>query len=94
MNEIIEFICQELNINKDKINSVSQCAEVSQARSIIAYFSHYHAGYTLKTISIYFERRADNISETMHRHLIKNKIQARLNQLSYAFQRRIIELRD
>lgn len=89
--ELIAFICQTLNIPIEKINSISQMPTVCQARSIIAYFADYHANYALKTIAIYFERRADNISNTLHRHLADKKIQAKLKELTYVFQREMME---
>jgi putative transposase len=69
LETIINIICKHLRVTPDEISSGSQARHISLARSIIAYFAHYHALYTLEDIAMVFYRQAGSLSKTMQRHL-------------------------
>lgn len=89
INEIIYFISEHLGINIDKISSVSQEPKICQARSLITYFAHYHAGYTLLSIALFLDREPDSISKTMHRNLANSQFKSDIEKLTHHFQRKI-----
>ena len=66
---LANLICHHLHLPLDKICSESQARRISLARSMIVYFAHYHAKYTLEDIATLLGRQAKSISHTLHRHL-------------------------
>ncbi len=70
IEEIRAIICKQLNIEEGLISSVSLNQKVVFARSMIAYFAHYHGRYYLKDIASSMARCSDTVSRTMHKHLI------------------------
>ncbi len=71
IDEIINVICEIINVEKKQLRSPSQKAEFVLARAITTYFCHYYAGYNLNAIAPYFERKADGLSRVMHK-MLKN----------------------
>lgn len=67
---IIEaIVCKQLRVSVDSIASSSLAKRVSLARSMIAYFAHYHAKYTFDDIAAVVCRQPNSISKTLRRHL-------------------------
>lgn len=69
INEIIHAVSDELSADEDEIVSASLSREICNARAIITYFSHYHAGYKLKDIALYFSQNPESTSRAMHRFI-------------------------
>lgn len=72
LNKIAKIICQHLEISIDDLSSDSQKMNISLARSMLAYFGHYHAKYTLRDIACILAREPDSVSKTMKRHIKKS----------------------
>ncbi len=66
---IEKIVCKQLRVSVDSIASDSQAKQVSLARSMIAYFAHYHAKYTFADIAAVVCRQPNSISKTLRRHL-------------------------
>lgn len=69
IDTIIKIVCSHLNVSQDDLSSGSQIRNVTLARSMIAYFSHYHALYTLNDVAALFCLQRNSLSKTLHRHL-------------------------
>lgn len=70
LNTLTIVICDHMQIPLEKIASPSQAKRVSLARSMIAYFAHYHAHYTFADIAGILGRQPKSISKTLCRHLM------------------------
>ena len=66
---IEKIVCKQLRVSVDSVASDSQSKQVSLARSMIAYFAHYHAKYTFEDIAAVVCRQPNSISKTLRRHL-------------------------
>lgn len=66
---ISKVICEQLGVTLDDVASVSQARNISLARSMIAYFAHYHARYSFIDIATVVCRDPPSISKTLRRHL-------------------------
>lgn len=66
---IAKIVSEKMNVSQEKIESGNQNRQVCLARSMIAYFSHYHAKYTFQDIAAVVCRQPNSISKTMHRYL-------------------------
>lgn len=73
LHKIAKIVCEHLNVPINELASNSQKSTVSLARSMITYYAHYHAKYTLQDIASTFGRQANSISKTLQRHLRKSK---------------------
>ncbi len=69
IHEIIEIISEQLKINPKEIISGSQAVKPTLGRSLVTYFCHYHAKYTLQDISLILYRDPSSLSKTLQRHL-------------------------
>lgn len=72
--EICQIICDVFNIRLESLSSISQARQLSQARAIAAYYSHFYGNFSLKFISIQFERHPKSLSRTMY-SIMKGKEQ-------------------
>ncbi len=66
---ISEVVCHTLNIQASQLKSVSHNRDIVFARSMVAYFAHFHGRYYLKDIADSLQQHPDSISRTMHRNL-------------------------
>lgn len=78
--EIVELVCHHMNIHSGQLSSSSCEKRFVMARCLITYLAHYHAGYFLKDIAKLFCRKADSVSETLHRYLSSERKRAELIQ--------------
>lgn len=69
LTTIEAIVCKKLRVSVDNIASASLAKRVSLARSMIAYFGHYHAKYTFDDIAAVVCRQPNSISKTLRRHL-------------------------
>jgi putative transposase len=81
LHKIAHIVCECLDVPEKTLSSVSQDRNVTFARSMIAYFGHYHAKYTFDEIAAYFCMLPKSISSTMHRYLRKIKVDGKFNRL-------------
>lgn len=89
VNYIAKYVCGFMNIEIEKISSVSQNKLVCTARNAIAYFAHYYANHTLVKIAVYFDRKSDSVSCSLHRNLSNAEFLALLKKLNYSFLNKI-----
>ena len=68
--KLVKIICDHMQVNPDAIPSPSLAKRVSLARSMLAYFGHYHGRYTFEDLACLMGRQAKSISKTLHAHLI------------------------
>ena len=73
LRKIAEVICDQVGIDIKLLDSESQAHDVSLARSMTAYFAHYHAKHSLKDIAAVFCREPDSVSKALHRCLRRAK---------------------
>lgn len=73
VQQIMRIICDYLNVDLDDISSGTRAKRAVLARAMIAYYSHYHAKYTLNDIASFFGLKTDSLSKTMHRYLKQAK---------------------
>lgn len=66
---ITKIVCEQLQVSLDSIASENLSKRVSIARSMIAYFAHYHAKYTYHDIAAVLCRQPASVSSTLRRHL-------------------------
>jgi REP element-mobilizing transposase RayT len=69
LNVICKIVCEILRVSLEKVASDSQARRASLARSMIAFFGHYHAKYTYEDIAAVVCREPNSISKTLRRHL-------------------------
>lgn len=68
IHRIIKVVCEFFNITEDDACQ-SHSRKAALARSMIAYYAHYHANYPLNDIAKYFCMLTNSLSATLHRHL-------------------------
>lgn len=66
---IAKVVCKQFQVSLESIVSDSQARRVTLARSMIAYFGHFHAKYTFVDISAIVCRQPNSIGKTLSRHL-------------------------
>jgi hypothetical protein len=66
---IVKIVCDQMQLSHDKIPSDSQSRRVSLARSMVAYFAHYHAKYSYEDIAAVVCRTPNSIGKTLRRYL-------------------------
>lgn len=71
LRKIANVVCAELNLSMKELTSERQTQSIALARSLVTYFAHYHASYTLQDISAALGRKPDSLSKTLQRHLEK-----------------------
>lgn len=89
LHKIIDIVCDYLDVNPDDLSSGSQARKVTLARSMITYYSHYHAKYQLEDIASYFCLQRDSVSKTLHIHLRKAKSDMRINRMMEVLDSRL-----
>lgn len=90
LEKIITIICEQMQISQEQLASGSVRRKIVLARSMIAYFAHYRAGFLLTNIAICLDKRADSISKTMHSTLNQLHSNHKLAQLMNSIERKLI----
>lgn len=69
IHQISTIVCKHLFVKMNDISEDSHNRKINLVRSIIAYFAHYFANYSIAEISDIFDRHPESISRAMHREL-------------------------
>lgn len=86
---ISRVVCEQLEVTLDAIASVSQARNISLARSMIAYFAHYHARYSFIDIATIVCRDPPSVSKTLRRHLRRAKTGSDVKNAMEAIERKL-----
>ena len=89
LDEIINTICTESGTERTVLSEPVYSRDVCHIRSLITYFAHYHAGYTLKDIAIFVWQLPDSVSRTMHRQIKQGKLQKHIKPLKNALNQSV-----
>ena len=89
LREIAEIICEHIGVPTKQLTSYSQNRKVSLARTLIAYYGHYHAKYFLRDIALIFGRRPETISRNMNRYLKNAENNQELMDLMCQLERKL-----
>lgn len=89
LKTIMRIVCDCLDIKLDEIVSCSQARRITLARSMVTYYGHYHAKYTLEDIAGNFHMRADSVSKTLQRHLRKAQTCKEIRRIMIAVERKL-----
>jgi putative transposase len=89
---ITTTICEQLQIAKEQLCSISTARQLVFARSMVTYFAHYRSGYTLTDIAIQLNRKADTLSKTTHNIFIKTQSNSKLLQLISKLEKKFMLL--
>ncbi len=89
--EISAVVCEQMKLPPEAICSVSHRKEIVFARSMIAYFSHYHGRYYLKDLAVLLDRNAEVLSRTMHQNLRKIREDKVLRRIFCQLQQKFSE---
>lgn len=81
LSKITKIVCDFLDVPTSDLSSGSQARKVTFARSMIAYFSHYHAKYTLNEIAAYFCMVSKSVSQTLHSYLKRAKSDEKIRRV-------------
>lgn len=96
--EIAEIVCKRMEISMHILTSDSRVEKVIIARSLLTYYAHYDGKHQLKKIASILHRKADGLSKTMHKTIMKakdnNNIRYWMSQLELQFRAKAQEIRD
>jgi len=88
LKQLIAMSCEYLNIELETLSSVSLARTLCNARAVISYVAHYHAGYLIKEIALEFEQQSRTVGQAMHR-FVKHKNSAELVQQLLTYLRKL-----
>lgn len=86
---ISKIVCEQLEVTLDAVASESQARNISLARSMIAYFAHYHAKYSFIDIATVICREPPSISKTLRRHLRRAEIGSDVKNAMNAIEKKL-----
>lgn len=88
--DIGSHICNYLDVPYSSVCEINLHRKVIVARAMIAYFSHYHAGYYLKEIATVFKQKPDSVSINLHKMVkedqfrkLRNEVYSHLERLTH-----------
>lgn len=85
--KLVTIICSHMQVNPDEIDSPSLARRVSLARSMIAYYAHYHGKYTFEDVACLMGRQSKSISKTLRGHLVLANVDQRVRGLMESLER-------
>jgi REP element-mobilizing transposase RayT len=96
LNEIIQVICQTMDVSVRLLISDARIEKVVLARSMVAYYGHYFGGYQFNHIAPVLFRDPKALSKTMHK-TINSSSRAQdvaywMKSIEQAFWLKLIEL--
>jgi len=82
-----------MGISSKTVSDIDLSQKVVLARALIAYFSHYHAGYQLKNIANTFNQQPDSVSLNLHK-MLKRQGQTKIRDELYQRFIQILKSRE
>lgn len=94
-DEIINIVCDHMQVSLSSLRSASRRHDVVMARMVATLFAHYYGKKRLTDIAFYLMHTPDGLSKTMHRHFTsenkRGKIKPVVDQLERAYMKLIKE---
>ena len=92
LNEISSLICEHEGIAVRFLGSGVKKDIVTLTRTLVAYYSHYHAKHTLSQVAKYMGCHVDTLSKTMNRQFASEKKRCIINLKIDYFNREFVNL--
>lgn len=89
LQDIIQIVADHMGIAAEELSEENYSRKTSLARSIIAYYAHYHAGYYLKDIAFTLNKHPVSLSRQLHVTLKRRYQEQHLRHLFAALSRQL-----
>ncbi len=90
--EIAQMVCKYLDISFSLLTDHSKKESLTMARTLVAYYAHYHGMYKIKHIAQLLHCNADTLSKTMHRQFSSEKKREQLHAKMKALEQNFIDV--
>lgn len=82
LQDIIQVVCQHMDETEERIKSNSVNRRICLTRSLIAYFGHYQAKFTLKRISLFLNQNPRAVARTLHKRIHEKSIEEYISNIN------------
>jgi len=81
LESIVELVCEEMNLDKSKINEPTRLRKVANARQLIAYIASYNPRITQVEVANQFDLKQNSISMMLSKEDVGEKFRIEIEKL-------------